>query len=265
MASPSSPASQPGLDPEVVLRQMIETTRVAANAAQAAAEAANAAMAASTASAASATASASTPSLSGKEFIKILPRPEVFRAASQEEEQGRWPGWYWSLKQYLSAVDIGFKADLKALESDLSVVATSTVPETQARSAQLYSLLASLMKGRSLLLVQRIPEQGGYEALRQLLLLFQPPSKVRSLGMLGALVAVRAFSAKESLQSQILELERAFTEYETSTGASGLSEELKSALLLKCLPRRPSRCSAAPCQKMPVTLLSVKPLLSLNA
>ena len=103
------------------------------------------------------------------------------------------------------------------------------------RSRQLYALLSVLIKGRGFLVVKSIPGNSGYEALRQLISLYAPQSKSRSLGILTALTQVSAFKGGEALFPQILELERGFTEYETASQQL-LQEELKTALLLPCLP-----------------------------
>ena len=69
----------------------------------------------------------------------------------------------------------------------------------------------------------------GYEALRQLISLYAPESKSRSLGILTALTQVSSFKAGEAL-FPILELERVFTECENA------SQQLLQEELLRCLP-----------------------------
>ena len=109
-----------------------------------------------------------------------------------------------------------------------------TDPHVQARSFQFYAILCSLIKSRAFQLVKQVDHQRGYEALRMLLLQFQPPSKVRSLGILSALTQIKGFNAKEPFLPQILELERGFEQYELAAGEA-VQSSLKSALLLRSL------------------------------
>ena len=112
---------------------------------------------------------------------------------------------------------------------------TPTASDILARSRQLFALLPVLIKGRGFLVVKSVSGNCGYEALRQLISLYAPQSKSRSLGILTALTQVSSFKAGEALFPQILELERVFTEYESASQLL-LQEELKTALLLRCLP-----------------------------
>ena len=92
--------------------------------------------------------------------------------------------------------------------------------------------MCSLLRGKALQIVRQVDRQRGYEAIRLLLLTYQPPSKVRSLGVLSALTQVKSFDPKQQTLPQLLELERAFDEYEKSSGEQ-IQESLKSALLLR--------------------------------
>ena len=107
--------------------------------------------------------------------------------------------------------------------------------DTLVRSKQLYAMLSVLIKGCGFLLVKSISNSNGYEALRQLIALYARQSKARSLGILTALTQVAAFKTSEALMPQVLDLERVFSEYETSPQQL-LQEELKTALLVRCLP-----------------------------
>ena len=193
-----------------------------------------AATAATLAAQAAAGSSQSRSGLESRDLFKILPRPEAFRVEKQEEEHAKWIAWYWSLRQYLVAIDRDFDAELGAIEKNLNTPIPALSGDTQARSFQLYALLSSLIKGRSFQLVKQVGGQQGYEALRLLLLQYQPPSRVRSLGILSAITQVKGFSSKEPLLSQILELERGFEQYEVAS-SEALQDSLKSALLLRSL------------------------------
>ena len=166
---------------------------------------------------------------------RILPKPDVYKPSTREEEHSSWIQWYWSLKQYLCALDAGFSSELSFIENNPTVVIGAVASaESEQRSKQLYSLLASLVKGRGLQVVQRTPLQHGFEALRQLIQLFQPSSRTRSLGILSALTSMNQFRAGEPLLPQVLDMERIIDEYERSSGKK-LDDDFKSSIFLKSL------------------------------
>ena len=71
--------------------------------------------------------------------------------------------------------------------------------DEKKRSMFLYELLASLLRGRLLTVLRGIPENNGYEALRQLVMQCQPTSRNRSLGILNALMSWKEFDMKGAL------------------------------------------------------------------
>ena len=138
--------------------------------------------------------SASQHAITGREMSKILPKPELFRASTREQECSAWPSWLWSREQYLGVLDPSFAVELAALKMSLSTPASATMPDTQVRSRQLYAMLAVLIKGRGFF--------NGYEALRHLIELYAPQSKSRSLGILTALTQVSAFKSPSEVVAQ---------------------------------------------------------------
>ena len=217
------PAGSPGGSPssfDAMMRQMMETT-------QAAVQALSLAAASSTKSESHA--------ITGREMSKILPKPEPFKAGSRESECSTWPAWLWALEQYLGVLDPAFSEEISQLKLHLDTPVDPSSTDTLVRSKQLYAMLSVLIKGRGFLLVKSISNSNGYEALRQLIALYAPQSKARSLGILTALTQVAAFKTSEALMPQVLDLERVFSEYETSSQQL-LQEELKTALLVRCLP-----------------------------
>ena len=203
----------------LMMRQMMEVTQAASTAAQAALAATKDRRA----------------GLGGGDMARLLPKPDVFKPATREAEHGEWSSWLWSLKQYLSALDPAFTDELTFIErhptKDLTNEAYAS-DEAEQRSKQLFALLSSLVKGRGLQLIQRVPVQNGFEALRQLVQLYQPASKTRSLGILSALTSMSHFRASEPLLPQVLEMERIISEYERSSGKS-LDDDFKSSIFLR--------------------------------
>ena len=205
-------------DLRVLLAQMGAATRAASEAASAAAKAVQ-----------------TKAGIGAGDMSKILPRPDVFSPKNREEEHSQWMNWLWSLKQYMTALDTEYSNDFARIEA-YSTVAIDTIasPEAVQRSQRLYALLAGLVRGRGLQIIQRVPSQNGYEALRQLIQLFQPTSRTRSLGILTALTQVHSFKSSEPLLAQLLELERMCDEYEKASSKS-LDDDFKTSILLKCI------------------------------
>ena len=133
--------------------------------------------------------------LDSRDLLRLLPKPEVFKVPPEQDEHAAWLSWWWGTRQYITALDQRFDNDIAVVEANLSrevVLSASDPPGTAVRSAQLYAILCSLLKGKALSIVRQIDSKRGYEALRLLLMQYQPPSKVRSLGILSALTPASA-------------------------------------------------------------------------
>ncbi|CAE7502067.1 RE1, partial [Symbiodinium necroappetens] len=185
--------------------------------------------------------------LEGRDLLKILPKPDAFKCDKADDEHSKWHAWWWTFRQYLVAVDPSFDGEIATVERSLNTPVVIMSAEQQARSFQLYALLSALIKGRAFQTVKQISGQQGYEALRMLLLQYQPASRVRSLGILSALTQIKGFNSKEPYLPQILELERAFEQYAIASGED-VQSSLKSALLLRSLSgvMRQHICAALP-------------------
>ena len=224
--SPGSPQAQ-GMyvtpdDMMTMMRQMMEATTAAATAAQAALSAAT-------------SQGNAKQGIAGSDMARILPKPDVFKPATREEEHGMWLQWFWSLKQYLCALDSAFGDEIAYLEQHPDEEGQGyKSPEAAQRSKQLFALLCSLVKGRGLQLIQRVPAQSGFEALRQLIQLFQPTSRTRSLGILSAITSMNHFKGNEPLLPQVLDMERIFEEYERSSGKK-LDDDFKTSIFLRSI------------------------------
>ena len=107
----------------------------------------------------------------------------------------------------------------------------------KTRCIKLYGLLASLMRGRALQLVKAVEISTGFDAWRSLSKYLKPTSKARGLALLGAATTWPAFSMNSALQPQLLKLEEVFVE--TVKAGTTIQEELKSAILLKCVGGQP--------------------------
>ena len=168
-----------------------------------------------------------------RSWYKLLQKPGSFDPATREQEISLWKEWAWSFEQYLSNVDPLFSDDIKVLRDNPTTFVDVAVQhdDEKKRSALLYSLLASLVKQRPLMVVRSVVSNNGLEAYRQLLLSNEPVNKNRALSLLNVIMNWPPFSGKVSFLSQILRLENAFYEYDKL--GSKLAEELRTAVLLR--------------------------------
>ena len=226
--SPTSADGQGDLTGSQIAFRMVQ-------AAEAAVAAANAASTAINSLTSSSTGTGGATGTTKTEWYKVLPKPSCFEPKDREAELATFRDWWWQVEQYMLAVDANYGHDLQTIRSkldeEISLVEQSI--EQTRRSAFLYGLLASLLKNRPLLLLKGIEQGSGLEAVRQLFRTCQPSSRNRSLGLLHLIMQWPSFDMKSAILPQILKLEDSFREYEKI--ASTLSEELKFAVLLKCL------------------------------
>ena len=168
-----------------------------------------------------------------KDWYRMLPRPGKFAPQTRDEAYQQFRDWFWSVEQYLGAIDPGFVEDLAYIRNHL--IATFTMgtlsEKAKARSTFVYGLLSSLVKNRPLLIIRGIGSSNGYEAVRCLIQTCQPPDRNRSLALMNSLMTWPGFDMKQSLLGQILKFEEAVREYERI--ATELPESMKTAILAR--------------------------------
>ena len=234
MSAAASPTGSPtagvadGLSGEQIAFRLMQATEAAAAAANAASQAVSALSGGSSGS-------MQHGGENRAEWYKVLPKPQNFEPKDREQELSGFRDWFWSLEQYIVAVDSNYAGDLtyirNHLDEELPLVEQTT--EKTKRSAFLYGLLASLLKNRPLMLLKGVEQGNGLEAVRQLFRTCQPSSRNRSLALLHLIMQWPNFDMRAALLPQILKLEDSFREYEKI--ASPLADELRFAVLMKCL------------------------------
>ena len=219
------------LDPGIFQTALLQV----AEATQAAAKAAQSASAAASSAASSSAAGGQTRQPTTVDWSKLVNKPPVFDFPNQEQDQRNFRDWLWQLNQYLICVDEGFSKELSQIteEPAKSLDIDSAPLEVRQRSAKLYGLLAGLVKNRALSIVRAAPAGNGFEALRQLVLSMRPNTQARGLSLLASVTAWPSFSMGKPLQAQLLKLEDAYEE--TRRAGTTLGDELKCAILLRCL------------------------------
>ena len=179
-ASPSgSPTAGQTLDGAAVAMQMVQATTAAAEAAAAAVSAVE-----------SLKSSLGSSSTDEKAWYRLLPKPTSFDPGSREDEIAKWRDWSWSFEQYVGTLDPSFVTEIDRIrktpdvEVDMSIMAS----DEQKRCIFLYSLLASVLKNRPLMLLKSVKDFNGYECYRELIVSNEPQNKNRSMSLLNAIM-----------------------------------------------------------------------------
>ena len=217
-SQPGSPSASPGagtaIDGAELPRRMLLATEAASTAASQAAKALEDLKASN--------------EKGDRSCYKLLQRPSAFYPATREQEISLWKEWAWAFEPYLSNVDPLFKEDVKVLRADpTNFVHVSVQNDNEKnRGALLYSLVASLVKQRPLMVVRSVINNG-LEAYRHLLLSNEPVKKNRALSLLHVMMNWPQFNGTVSFLSQILRLENAV--FECDKLGTKLAEELHTA------------------------------------
>ena len=101
-------------------------------------------------------------------------------------KETEWSSWNFVFLSWVSMLSPEMRSEVK-LAVDSPSVATTTDANVNARSSQLYHMLVLLCKGRALQILQSMHEKGeanGYEAYRQLAVLYEPKTATRTMGLL---------------------------------------------------------------------------------
>ena len=169
----------------------------------------------------------------GKSWWKLLPKPPTFDHGTREAEISAWKEWSWTFEQHLSSVDSNFLDDIEQVRAhpERLVDPVDFTESERQRNSFFYSLLSSLTRQRTLMVVRQTAGSNGLEACRALIQQNEPLSKNRSMGLLNVIMNWPQFSGKTGLMQQVLKLEHAYTEYEKL--GSKLNDDLKTAILMR--------------------------------
>ena len=231
--SPTHSAAAHSMGPEAMMVMMQQMTQAAAAASQAAVAAVSALNRDAVPVPGSTTAGFS-------DANRILKRPDEFGSSSHDHDLAIWQEWAHGFK-WLIFADAAFEPELQEIEQNVDRVLDSALMSTaaQARSQRLYAILASLLKAKPRTLLRQVQGRNGYEVFRQLVGVYAPRSKARSLAILNAVVAMPPFSKEKTLREQLASLERLATEYERIRRITGKSvgDDVLLGTVLRCLPQ----------------------------
>ena len=203
-----------------------------------AAQAANAASQAATALQEYAKAAASEPPKQKfNEVSKVVRCPERFGSENADVDQKQWRDFLLAFKAWLFYADNAFEAEVSYLEknSKTAVTLDSMNAGQKSRTNQLYSILTGLLKGKPLRVLRQVEGRNGMEVLRQLIDLYTPSSRARSIALLQSFMQFPSFTKEKTMHEQILALERLRSEYQSCSGKD-ISDDLALSVLVRALP-----------------------------
>ena len=117
------------------------------------------------------------------EVLKLAAKP-----VQHDNDEKTWLEFRFKLENYLTLVDEKFVALLQDAGSQAVAGAEEPAVTIRTLSHTLYALLATLTTGRSLRLVQRVPNRNGLEAWRQLVAENAPKTAGLRFAMLQAVL-----------------------------------------------------------------------------
>ena len=115
-----------------------------------------------------------------------------------------WRDFLLNFKSWLYYADKTFESGLSNMESNpKNVVSLSAMnEESKTKAVQLYAILTGLLKGKPLRLLRQQDDRNGLEVYRQLVPLFTPQSKTRSLSILQAFMEFPVFTKDKTLSEK---------------------------------------------------------------
>ena len=171
---------------------------------------------------------------------KVVRMPDPFGSDSGdlESDQNRWSEFSLAFRSWLIYADDKFERELDTIENNTKTyIAMTSMNEAESgRSKQLYSILAGLLKGRPLRILQSVTDRNGLEVWRQLNIQFAPRTKGRAISILSAYMNYPQFDKNKSCLENIQLLERVRGEYRKASNVE-LADDIQLSVLVRCLPR----------------------------
>ena len=168
---------------------------------------------------------------------KMVRMPDPFSAVGVDAEQAEWPDFLLNLQAWLFAAESKFEDDLRAVEAHLDDEFDVDVQpdEVVQRGKELHSIFIGLLRNRSLKILRSVTGRNGYEVYRQLVKLYTPNTRPRSMAILSAIMSLPAFGKEKSLFDHVQGLDRLISEYQKACGQT-VPEEVALSVLIRCLP-----------------------------
>ena len=161
------------------------------------------------------------------EVLKLAAKP-----VQNDDDEKTWLEFRFKLENYLTLVDERYVALLLNAESQL----VANLP-TGRLSHTLYALLATLTTGRSLRLVQRVPNRNGFEAWRQMAAENAPKTAGRRFAMLQAVLQPGVSDNPAEFEETWKSWEHQVDIYENPSSTK-LDDDVKISVVFRECPRK---------------------------
>ena len=168
---------------------------------------------------------------------RAIGKPGSFSGDLDETGKGvgeSWSLWSFTFRAYAGALSGEMRIYLEKVQANCETMTFENAKlqhDELEMSCQLFYILAMLLKGRALTIVQRAPEQAGFEAWRMLCIEFEPRLPARFQGMLQSILSP---SIEGDQVTAIYAWEKKCEEYEKQSGEK-IGEQIRMAVLISHL------------------------------
>ena len=173
------------------------------------------------------------------EVLKLAARPTRY-----DNDQRTWLGFRFKLENYITLVNEKYVAFLQDAESQPVANVPARTDEAcvliRTLSHTLSALLATLTTGRSLRLVQRVPNRNGFEVWRQLVAENEPKRAGRIFARLQAVLQPGLGDNPTKFEEAWNAQEHQVDVYE-KLATSKLDDDVKISVVLREAPTKPPR------------------------
>ena len=170
------------------------------------------------------------------EVLKLAAKPVQY-----DNDERTWLEFRFKLENYLTLVDEKYVQLLHDAESqpvaNLPTGGDETSVTIRTLSHTLYALLATLTTGRSLRLVQRVPNRNGFEVWRQLVAENAPKTAGRRFAMLQAVLQPGMSNNPAKFEETWKSWEHQVEVYE-NLASSKLDDDVKISVVLREAPQK---------------------------
>ena len=170
------------------------------------------------------------------EVLKLAAKPVQY-----DNDERTWLEFRFMLESYLSLVSEKYVQLLRDAESqpvaNLPTAGDETSGTIRTLSHTLYAFLATLTNGRSLRLVQRVPNRNGFEVWRQLVAENAPKTAGRRFAMLQAVLQPGMSNNPAKFEETWKSWEHQVEVYE-NLASSELDDDVKISVVLREAPQK---------------------------
>jgi hypothetical protein len=165
-------------------------------------------------------------------LLPVLDTRQVSKPSNFDGDPNSWREWKFKFLNYCTLLSPEYDDFLTASETSVDPIPMQADAVRKRLQTVLFALLASLLSGKPLKLLQLQAERNGFESWRLLCREFEPRLPQRRLALLHSLMAPN-FSG--DFETQLITWEREIAVYEKVTGKT-FDDDLRMAVLLRHSP-----------------------------